>query len=146
MVRPRRKHVTWQAIGPIVVVVPLLLAGALVWNWLAGPDSLPAEQVRAALSGNTIHGGWGEEGTAYRQYFGDDGRTLHAAEGAPPQSGTWRLESDGRVCSALPGAGERCNLVGQMEQGLYWIDAEEGVGFPFEVMPGEQVTARQAAD
>ena len=144
--RPRRKFVTWRTIAPIVIAVPALLVGALIWNHIAGPDSLPATQVEAALKGNTIHGGWGVEGTSYHQYFAPDGTTLIAAEDGVARSGTWRLEDDGQVCSNIPDEPERCNLVGQMEQGLYWIDAEEGVGYPFNVMPGEQVTARKAAD
>ncbi len=143
--RPKKKVVTWQAIAPIVIVVPLLLAGALVWNWLAGPDSLPAAAVEQAIAGNTVHGGWGEEGTAYRQYFAVGGETLLAAEGAPPRRGRWRIEADGRVCSEIAGEAERCNLVGEMDQGLYWIDAEQGVGYPFNIMPGEQLGAAAAA-
>ena len=144
--RPKPKRVTWRSVLPIVIVVPVLLVGVVIWDRIAGPDSLPAAQVEAALSGNTIHGGWGEDGTAYHQYFAADGTTLLAIEGDTPRSGNWRLEQDGRVCSSLPGEAERCHLVGQMEQGLYWIDAEQGVGYPFNVMPGEQVTARKAAE
>ena len=74
--RPRRKFVTWRTIAPIVIAVPVLLVGAWVWDHLAGPDSLPATQVEAALKGNTIHGGWGVDGTSYHQYFAPDGTTL----------------------------------------------------------------------
>ena len=146
MVRPRRKHVTWRTIWPIVIAVPVLLVSALIWDHFAGPDSLPAAQVEAALRGNTVHGGWGVDGTSYHQYFGPDGATLVADENAEPREGRWRIEGDGRVCTAIPGEDERCHLVGQMEQGLYWIDAEEEVGYPFNVMSGEQVPARTSAN
>lgn len=144
--RPGPRKVTWRAVAPIAILVPLLLIGVGTWYWISGPAALPADEARAALAGNTVAGGWGDERTGYRQYFGADGTTLYAPEGEAPRPGTWAVEEDGRVCSRIEGIPLRCHKVGREEQVLYWIDDQKNLGFPFAVLPGEQLSEAPLSD
>ena len=51
---------------------------------------LDGDEIRALLMGNTAFGRW--EGANYRQWFGDDGATLYAQEGARTSRGEWRVD------------------------------------------------------
>lgn len=51
---------------------------------------LSGDDIRALLTGNTAIGRW--DGAKYRQYFGADGVTIYAQEGARSTRGQWRVD------------------------------------------------------
>ncbi len=51
---------------------------------------LTAEQIGELLTGNTAVGKW--EGSRYRQFFGVDGVTIYAQDGARSTRGEWRID------------------------------------------------------
>ena len=51
---------------------------------------LTAEQIVDLLTGNTAIGKW--EGVRYRQFFGPDGTTIYAQDGARSARGEWRID------------------------------------------------------
>ena len=138
--RPRPKKVTWRAVAPIAIIVPVLLLAVGAWYWIGGPAALSPDDARAALLGNTIQGGWGDERTGYRQFFGADGGTIYAPEGQEPKPGSWVVEEDGRVCSEIEDIPRRCHKVGRHDGVLYWIDDHKNLGFPFNVVAGDQLS------
>ncbi len=141
-----RRSVTWASVRPILLVLVPLTVVATVWYVMTRPSGLPGEEVRRLLSGNTVEGGWGAEGSAYRQYFAPDGTTLYLGREGPERTGTWKVEADGTTCSAFQDEGEICLLVGRQDDGmLYWIDAGRGRGFPFAVLEGRKLAPGDGA-
>ena len=69
-----------------------LLAGAVALGSAAHAQSvkLTGEEIETLLSGNTAHGLW--DGAPYRQYFGPDGVTIYAQDGARSARGEWRVD------------------------------------------------------
>ena len=51
---------------------------------------LTAAQISDLLTGNTAVGKW--DGARYRQFFGADGVTIYAQEGARSARGEWRID------------------------------------------------------
>lgn len=70
-----------------IVVALALTVGAAV----AQSVKLKADEIAILLRGNTAVGEW--EGANYRQYFGPDGVTIYAQEGARSTRGEWRIEA-----------------------------------------------------
>ncbi len=70
-----------------------LVCLAMLWPAMASAQSvkLQAHEIAALLSGNTAIGTW--NGVAYRQYFGADGVTLYAQNGARTARGEWRVDA-----------------------------------------------------
>ena len=73
----------------------VLIAAGMMLGLLAGAVSaqsvkLTGDEIRALLTGNTAIGRW--EGTKYRQFFGADGVTIFAQEGARSARGEWRVD------------------------------------------------------
>ncbi|MEP5731807.1 MAG: hypothetical protein ABJL67_20805 [Sulfitobacter sp.] len=53
---------------------------------------LKAHEIIALLTGNTAIGTW--DGVTYRQYFGADGQTIFAQDGARSTLGEWRVDAE----------------------------------------------------
>ena len=140
----RRKAVTWRTVGPIVPVVLVLTAAAAIWYLLDEPPDLPGEELQALIVGNTLDGLWGEAEMPYRQYVSDDGTTRTLLDG-DLQSGTWSIDDAGAYCAVMPSGEEGCYRARRQESVFFWVDAEKGLGYPFRVLPGEQL-APEAAD
>ncbi len=83
-------HTSPQDVRGAAILAMALMA--LVLPARAEPVSLTAEEVTALLTGNTAVGEW--SGTPYRQYFAADGTTIYHAEGAPPDTGQWRVNAE----------------------------------------------------
>ena len=137
--RPRRKVVTWRSMAPIVLVVGVLTVGVSAWYIMSRPATLEAAALREMLGGNTIEGRWGTDNIVYRQYFAPDGAALYAEDGAIVKRGVWQVQDDGYTCAAWAQDDERCYQAMLKDDVLYWIDAENNLGYPFEVLPGEQL-------
>ena len=138
--RSLRRSVTWKSLTPVVAVMAPVTIAALFWYQHTRPAALSEAEVRDLLAGNTIEGGWGQEGSGYRQYFAPDGLTLYAADEKAMVQGTWTTDGDGAVCTRFEDPDAVCFQVGRQNDGmLYWIDARRGRGYPFAVRSGKRL-------
>jgi len=133
-----KKSVTWRTVGPIIPVVLLLTAVAAVWYAFDRPSDLPPDELRSLIVGNTLDGLWGEAEVPYRQYVAGDGTTRTLLQG-DLQAGTWSIDEDGAYCAVLPGGEEGCYRARRQNDVYFWVDAEKSLGYPFRVLPGEQL-------
>lgn len=108
---------------------------------LAAPASaqavkLTGDEIRALLTGNTAVGRW--EGVPYRQFFGADGVTLFAQEGARTARGEWRVDDAAQEYQSLwPGDAEWEGwFVMSYGGGHYWV-SRATPPTRFEVVAGE---------
>lgn len=101
---------------------------------------LSPDELDALLTGNTAIGSW--EGATYRQYFGADGVTIYAQEGARSARGEWRIdEATQEYQSIWPGDADWQGWF-VMEHGdtYYWV-SKATPPTPFQVLRGEQLVA-----
>lgn len=99
---------------------------------------LEAHEIAALLTGNTAIGQW--EGTDYRQFFGADGATIHATEGARSARGEWRIEGE-EYQSRWPGETDWQGWFVMEYAGQWFWVSKTTPPTPFEVLPGEQLIA-----
>lgn len=137
--RPRRKALTWRTVGPIVPVVLVLTVAAGAWYWVESSADLSADELRALVVGNTVDGLWGEPELPYRHYAAPDGAGLTARDGAAPESDAWWIDADGAFCAQLGGAEPGCYQARLQNDVYFWVDAAQGLGYPFRVLPGRQL-------
>src|SRR5690348_3733068 len=78
--------------------LPLLVLALAAAPALAEPTRLDGKAIADALTGNTVHGTWGQ--TEYWSWFGAGGVTTYVAKGRPPQNG---LGGPPRSSTARPG-------------------------------------------
>ncbi len=102
---------------------------------------LKAHEIDALLSGNTAIGKW--EGNAYRQFFGPDGVTIYAQEGARSSRGEWRVDEDrDEYQSIWPGdAAWEGWFVMEWNSEFYWV-SKQTPPTPFKLLEGEQLVAQ----
>ena len=99
---------------------------------------LQEHEITALLSGNTAVGLW--EGAPYRQYFGPDGSTIYAQEGARSALGEWRVQ-DGEYQSLWPGDAEWEGwFVMEYAGDFFWV-SKTTPPTPFAVVEGQQLVA-----
>src|SRR4029453_9442857 len=67
---------------------------------LAAPKPLMTDEIRALLTGNTVHGTWA--GREYFSYFEANGWTSYVEPGKPSSQGRWQGH-DGKYCSKWGG-------------------------------------------
>jgi hypothetical protein len=60
----------------IPALVGILMLGGVALD--AAERKLTADEIRLALTGNTVEGNW--RGTPYRSYFAADGTTIYVAQ------------------------------------------------------------------
>ena len=99
---------------------------------------LTAEQIGDLLTGNTAVGKW--EGARYRQFFGADGVTIYAQDGARSTRGEWRIdESRDEYQSIWPrDADWEGWYVMEYAGAYYWVSKATPLT-PFRVEQGEQL-------
>ena len=123
------------------------LAAAALFLFLAGASVLQAQAVklsgddiRALLTDNTAIGRW--DGAAYRQYFGPDGVTIFAQEGARSARGEWRVDDDEQEYQSLWPGDETWEGWFVMEFGdtYYWV-SRTTPPTPFQVLDGQKLVA-----
>lgn len=105
---------------------------------MAQAVKLSGYEIRALLNGNTAIGRW--EGTPYRQFFGRDGVTIFAQEGARSARGKWRVDDEAREYQSLwPGDTDWEGWF-VMEYGgtFYWV-SKQTPPTPFEMLDGERL-------
>jgi hypothetical protein len=101
---------------------------------------LRSHEIDALLSGNTAVGKW--DGQAYRQYFGADGVTIYAQDGARSTRGTWRVDAEkGEYQSIWPGDADWEGwFVMEWDGMFYWV-SKKTPPTPFRLVEGEQLVA-----
>ena len=94
---------------------------------------MTAPQIQELLSGNTIEGTWG--GSAYKQVYYENGRTIYMPEGGQPDEGKWRVKDDtNQYDSWWEQTGWTPYTVVMTNDGFAWVNGEKLE--PFEVMKG----------
>ena len=118
---------------------------ALVAGFLAVPASaqsvkLQGYEIRALLTGNTAVGRW--EGEKYRQFFGDDGVTIYAQEGARFTRGEWRVDDELQEYQSIwpNDADWEGWFVMEFDGTFYWV-SKPTPPTPFEILEGQQLVA-----
>ena len=100
---------------------------------------LTAEQIVDLLTGNTAIGKW--EGVRYRQFFGPDGTTIYAQDGARSARGEWRIDKKrDEYQSIWPGDAEWEGWFVMQWQGDYYWVSRATPPTPFEVVDGQQLS------
>lgn len=100
---------------------------------------LQAHEIAALLTGNTAVGEWA--GAPYRQFFGADGVTIYAQQGARSARGEWRVEGE-EYQSQWPGdANWEGWFVMEYAGQWFWV-SKSTPPTPFEILPGEQLVAQ----
>ncbi len=101
---------------------------------------LTATEITDLLTGNTAIGLW--DGIAYRQYFGDDGVTLFAQDGAWTARGVWRTDTEvDEFQSIWPGDADWEGWFIMEYLGDYYWVSRSTPPTPFEVVDGQQLLA-----
>ncbi len=110
----------------------VVLAGAAQ----AQSVKLEGDEIAILLTGNTAVGVW--EGANYRQFFGEDGVTIYAQEGARSARGEWRVHED-EYQSIWPNddAWEGW-FVMEFGGDWFWV-SKTTPPTPFEVLEGQQL-------
>ena len=105
----------------------------------AEPVSLTADEATALSSGNAAIGDW--SGTPCRQYFAPDGTTVHHAEGAPPDTGRWRVDAETGAHESLwrTGGWSRYDVAGDGDRYLRVVHGSAEAQ-AFTVVEGRQLT------
>lgn len=110
------------------------------------PDevTLTATEIEDLLTGNTAIGRWSSTYSShnYRQFFGADGSTIYAQEGARSALGRWRINSKANHYESWwerAGWGAGYSIL--LKEGVYyWVSSVGGIEpQAFEILPGSQL-------
>lgn len=121
----------------ILARVPLVLIAVLVsLSALAAPKPLNTDEIRALLTGNTVHGTWA--GREYFSYFEANGWTTYVEPGEPSTLGRWQAHGD-KYCSKWGEFGTESCYALELDGGtLLWVTSE-GVRYPSQVLSGDRL-------
>ncbi|MGB1209542.1 MAG: hypothetical protein ACPG7W_10165 [Paracoccaceae bacterium] len=123
-----------------------VLIGALgIWSlWAsalaAQAVKLTGDEIRGLLGGNTAVGRW--DGTPYRQFFGTDGITIYAQQGARSARGQWRVDDAAMEYQSIWPRDADWEGWFVMDYGntYYWV-SKSTPPTPFQVLPGQKLEA-----
>ena len=101
---------------------------------------LTAAQISDLLTGNTAVGKW--DGTRYRQFFGANGVTIYAQEGARSARGEWRIDQTRDEYQSIWPRDDAWEgwYVMEYAGAYYWV-SKATPPTPFRVEQGEQLVA-----
>ncbi len=102
---------------------------------VADPVKLSGPEIKALLSGNTVHGTWA--GKEYWSFFGSDGWTTYLAAGGKPADGRWGASST-QYCSTWDPGGSSCYDLYRDGDSILWVPAS-GERYPSTLLTGNQV-------
>ena len=123
-----------RSISLLSLFLVVLAAGASD----AAERKLAADEIAAALTGNTVEGLWGE--TPYKSYFDPGGFTIYQPEGGRPDRGKWRADRDSdRYCSHWERSGWSCYDVYQDGDQIIWVQPSDGKRYPSTLLMGDQL-------
>ena len=106
---------------------------ALIGSALAEERRLDADEVTAALTGDTARGL--APGPEYLQYFDASGTTVYATRSAPPDHGRWRVDADGGYCSQWRDGAWSCYEVWAANDLIVWV-SPSGTRYPARMLEG----------
>ncbi|MGI9412117.1 MAG: hypothetical protein ACR2PM_00500 [Hyphomicrobiales bacterium] len=114
-----------------VVFAVLVMSAAL-----AGERPLTGDEIRAALSGNTVEGV--QDGADWKQYFDRNGQTTYVS-GGRASPGRWAVRGD-RYCSQWPPS-ERWDCYRMTGEGdrMTFVPAGGGANWPAKVKKGNRL-------
>ncbi|MDA7424873.1 hypothetical protein [Thalassococcus lentus] len=123
-----------------------MIAASLVLGvWSSQADAqavkLTGAEIRDLLTGNTAVGRW--EGAKYRQFFGADGVTIYAQEGARSTRGEWRVDDAAQEYQSIWPRDAEWEGWFVMEFGdtFYWV-SKKTPPTPFQILEGQQLAAQ----
>ena len=125
----------------LVGTLPALLTALVI----VGPQpalgeerKLSGQQIREALTGNTVSGEWG--GTPYKSYFRPDGLTVYKPKDRPEESGRWRVdEENDQYCSWWARTGWSCYNVYRDGKTIIWEIPGDDTRYPSLLLGGNQL-------
>lgn len=101
---------------------------------------LSGAEIRDLLTGNTAVGRW--EGASYRQFFGADGVTIFAQDGARSARGNWRVDDTSLEYQSIwPGDDTWEGWFVMAYGGTYYWVSRATPPTPFQVLEGQQLLA-----
>lgn len=111
----------------------LLLAAVPMATALADEARMTEAEIAAALTGNSVHGMWGE--TEYYSYFDASGETIYTTkEGS--DAGTWAVKGD-QYCSVWAGSGEDCYTLLRDGDTIIWVVPSSGQRYDSTLIEGK---------
>ncbi|MCY4179739.1 MAG: hypothetical protein OXC60_16380 [Litoreibacter sp.] len=121
----------------LAAISMLFLVPNALW---AQAVKLQGHEIHALLDGNTAIGRW--EGEAYRQFFGPDGVTIYAQEGARSARGEWRIDEAAQEYQSIWPGDQDWEGWFVMEYGgtFYWV-SKTTPPTPFRMLEGQQLVA-----
>jgi hypothetical protein len=105
----------------------------------AGERKLSAPEIEEALAGNTVDGNW--KGTAFKQFFAQNGSTTYVAEGSNPSVGKWKVDSaKDQYCSWWRGTGWDCyEIYSAGPHSIIWVVPGDGYRSPSRLISGNKL-------
>lgn len=119
-----------------------LLLLAMSTALFAKEKTLTAAEIRELLAGNTAVGRWIDHN--YRQFFNTDGSTIYAQENTRSSVGRWRINQENNQYESWwerAGWGSGYRIL-QRDGIYYWISSGDTAPQAFEMLPGQQLTAK----
>lgn len=115
-----------------------MLVSVLTGPVFAQSVKLQSHEIEALLTGNTAVGVW--EGAKYRQFFGADGRTIYAQDGARSTLGEWRVDAERQEYQSIwpNDADWEGWYVMEWAGDFYWV-SKSTPPTPFEIVQGQQL-------
>ena len=128
----------------LIAVGALVLVSGAAYTYEIGPFAAKQDQasndLRKALTGNTIsYAGKGRGGNT-TIFYGSDGRMeAITATVSSPLNGTWRTRAPGEFCQRYDGRNEACNKV-SLESDVAKFHNDDGkLQFEAKILPGNQI-------
>src|ERR1700760_4887748 len=119
-------------------LAPLLLAVAMsaAAPAFADPVKLSGPEIKALLTGNTVHGTWA--GKEYWSFFGADGWTTYLAKGGKPADGRWGVSAT-QYCSTWDPGGSSCYDIYRDGEKIVWGVPSSGDRYDSQLLSGNQI-------
>lgn len=104
----------------------------------SGAVLVSADEIEAALSGNTVVGNW--VGEDYRQFFDPSGETIYLPDGGNISNGQWRVNVQSGQYESLWPSDPAWDTYDVLRDGDQWYWTGGGVVMsPFTVLEGNQL-------
>jgi hypothetical protein len=118
------------------LMLGLLFAAVPTAMTLADEARMTDPEIAAALSGNSVHGMWGE--TEYYSYFDANGETIYTTKDGS-DVGTWQVKGD-QYCSVWAGSGEDCYTLLRDGDKIIWVVPASGQRYDSTLIEGKPAT------
>jgi hypothetical protein len=116
-----------------LLLILIAASGGSAW---AEPVKLTGPEIKALLSGNTVHGTW--VGKEYWSFFGGDGWTTYRAANGRPADGRWGASAT-QYCSTWDPGGSSCYDIYRDGETILWGVPSSGARYPSTLLTGNQI-------